>query len=328
MRVMARGARDGIVGGVGGGNSGDGGGEPGAGMAGDAAGTARAGGGAGGGAMFGIAPFRVVFVVGLGVVTLAAIARFVGHGDGADIPEDAVRVGVLATGSMATFALDIGEVLERSRHGVPIAVGKGQRDLPAELGGDIVEATVDGVRVGVEADDMAGNAVFAVVIAGFTIDGPGEERGMTGLGPGGHHVRNHVAAAMAQGAGVTTHVGRTCDGAGDVGGAGGSGGDGGGNLVLASHIGPEHAPAGDPGDILVIGMVRRDLGSERAGDQFGARGGRFLSEDPAHIEDIACGHLDIHQGLEVNGLTQADSVQAATHLGACGERVIFEVGGG
>ncbi len=61
---------------------------------------------------------------------------------------------------MTALTLNIGNVLELTWQGGPIAVGYHRRENPAELLGYIIEAAVNRIRIGIVPDDMAGNAVL------------------------------------------------------------------------------------------------------------------------------------------------------------------------
>src|SRR5579883_606478 len=73
------------------------------------------------------------------------------------------RVGMLAAGAMAVFALDVREVLQRGGHGVPVSVGEHRRKLPASLSGDVVKPAVDCIGIGVIAHGVALEAGLAVM---------------------------------------------------------------------------------------------------------------------------------------------------------------------
>ena len=60
--------------------------------------------------------------------------------------------GMFTAGTMAVFALDAREVLQRRGHGSVIGGAEHRREFPAVGGGDIVKSAVVGQGIRVEAD--------------------------------------------------------------------------------------------------------------------------------------------------------------------------------
>ena len=70
--------------------------------------------------------------------------------------------GVLAAGTVAIFALDIGNILELGRYRRPIAIGYLGWERPPNLRHHIVETAIDCIRIGIIADGVALQAGFHI----------------------------------------------------------------------------------------------------------------------------------------------------------------------
>src|SRR5262249_60536006 len=107
--------------------------------------------------MAGVVPLGVLDVVTRGAVALPADAAVLSD---RNLQCAAAEVRVLASRSMAIFALNVAEVLELVGQRIECAGFERSWKSPVELLGDVIKSTVDRVRVGVISHGVAGETTL------------------------------------------------------------------------------------------------------------------------------------------------------------------------
>ena len=210
-------------------------------------------------------------------MALRAIARRPVDGNGVGVAHHALRIQMLAARSMAVFALDVGQILHRRRHGGPIAVGQNRREGPAVLPRHIIKAAVDGKGIGVITSHMAGDAARTIMAALQTINRQGEKRGVRRVGIAVENARrSRKLAAMTGGAGLETKIGGRSNRDGQIGRTAAHRGDGGVHGVWPHGVRAEKGATRQLirrcralARITIRGVVERHVVAERRGRQRG-----------------------------------------------------------
>src|ERR1017187_5463070 len=236
-----------------------------------------------------VVPFRAVIVVVQVIMTLRAIACRVVDGNGIGVSHEALRIQMLAAGAVAVFALDIGQILHRRRHGSPIAVGQHRRKRPAIQRGHIVKTAVDGEGIGIVADGVTYNATLVVMAGEQTVNGPGEHRSVRRVSVCGVNTRHertiyNRSAAMAGGAGLEAKGGARRDFGRKIGRTAAHRGNRGIDRVLSDYVWAKKGAARQLigraaalTGVTIRCIEKRHVGAERPAGQSGQRSDRLVA---------------------------------------------------
>jgi hypothetical protein len=153
--------------------------------------------------MAGDVPFGAFDLMCRGVMALVALARVESDREPWPIWRVFIsqRSGVFTARAVAILTLDVGEILQRWRHGRKVAIGLDGWENPARLGCDVIKACVDSVRVRIVTDCVTSETGLAVMTQ-ETVNAFGEDLGVPGGLPCRHFVGGNNPTAMTQGTGV------------------------------------------------------------------------------------------------------------------------------
>lgn len=221
---------------------------------------------------------------------------------------------MLTAWAVAHFALDIGEISEAriiGLHARPVAIGQQGWNCPTELRRHVIKAAVDRQRVSFIAGRVTFKAGLGHVAPEDTVKLVAENMRVKRLGPRRILVRRYLAATVAQGTGIHSHICAGDNVQGQIGGSLSSSSDGGRYRVGPGHIRAEEYASGHLRNQAIRRFINRDIRSERTVRQHRCRAYRPAVQRPSDAGDVRGWNGDVHVSLQISRHADAYAGQAA-----------------